>query len=297
MADEEDEQIARESEELRVQIAYARAALNDREKQHRDARRQYSRDYYAAHREEYLEYQRKYREKKRAEDPDAFREAKRQASKRWRDTHREEFRASKRAKYREDPEKHRELQRAFYAANAEKIRARRREYYAQNKEKQNARQRVWREREKRRRKAGLPPRRVRRVPRDERVANRAAADEFFARTWTKQELAQARKSIATPPELFAAWKRDCLRARAAFHLAAQKEELERLQKELGRKKPGPKPKPRPTPEQLAEARLDAIGRAVNDRLRHRERPRRTHHLDPAAPHPMLQPNNPMGMNR
>ena len=46
-----------------------------------------------------------------------------------------------------------------------------------------------------------------------------------------------------------------------------------------------------------EARLDAIAKQVNDRLRHREPPRRTHHLDPTAPHPMLSPNNPMGMNR
>jgi hypothetical protein len=43
--------------------------------------------------------------------------------------------------------------------------------------------------------------------------------------------------------------------------------------------------------------MDAIARTINERLRRREPPRRVHHLDPAAPHPMLQPNNWMGMGR
>lgn len=297
MPDDEERRIERESEDLRLQIAHARAALYAREKQRKEARRQYARDYYAAHREEYLEYQREYRADLRAKDPDAYREAKRARTQRWRDKHKDEVNEKIRAKYHADPEKIRERRREFYAANADEQRARRREYYARNKEKQNAAHRVWRDREKRRREAGLPARRIRTTPRDERHANTAAADAFFTRTWAKQELAEAMKSIATPDDVWAAWERDCLKARAGYHLAAQKEELDRLQRELGRQKPGPKPRPGLNPEEVEAARLDAIGRAVNERLRHREPPRRPHHLDPAAPHQMLQPNNPMGMNR
>lgn len=289
---------ARESEDVRLQIVHARDKLRDIEKQRRDARRQYARDYYAVHREEYLEYQRQRRAEQRAMDPDAYREGKRERNQRWRDNHKDEVNAKIRAKYHADPEKLRERRREYYATHAEEQRARRREYYARNKEKQNANHRAWLDREKRRRSAGLPPSRLHRTRRDDRMANSAAADEFFARTWSEAELAEAKKSIATPPELLAAFTRDCLSARATYRLAEQKEELQRLQKELGRTRPGPKPKPRPTLAEIEEeARLERIGRQVNERLRHRDPPRRRHHLDPAAPHPMLQPNNPMGMNR
>ena len=292
------EPLARESEDVRLQIVHAREKLRDIEKQRRDARRQYARDYYAVHREEHLEYQRQRRVEQRAKDPDGFRERARQRNQRWRDKHKDEVNAKIREKYHADPEKLRERRREYYAAHPEEQRARRREYYAKNKEKQKAAHRFWLDREKRRRAAGLPPNRLHRTRRDDRVANTAAADQFFARTWPEAELAEAMKSIATPPELLAAFKRDCLSARATYRLAEQKEELERLQKELGRARPGPKPKPRPTlMEMEEEARLEQIGRQVNERLRHRDPPRRAHHLDPAAPHPMLQPNNPMGMNR
>lgn len=297
MPEDQEDRISREAEDVRLQIARARAALYDKEKQRKDARRQYARDYYAAHREEQLEYQREQRAARRAKDPDGYREKSRARTKRWRDKHKDEVNAKIRAKYHADPEKIRERRREYYAANAEQQRAKRREYYARNKEKQQAAHRAWLDREKRRREAGLPPRRIHRVSRGERFKNSDAADEFFAREWSKTELAQAYTSLRTPPELLAAWERDCNKARAAYHLAEQKEELERLRNELTRARPGPKPKPRPTREQMEEERLEAIGRAVNERLRHREPARRTHHLDPAAPHPMLQPNNPMGMNR
>jgi hypothetical protein len=268
MADDDAERIERETEDIRLQIAHARAAIHDREKLRKEARRQYARDYYAQHRAEYLEYQRQYRAEQRAKDPEAYRQGKRERNQRWRDKHKDEVNARLRDKYRADPEKHRERRREFYADRAKRLR-----------------------------EAGLPARRIHRKNRGERFANRIAADRFFSREWTTEELAVAMKSIETPPEVWAAWKRDCLKARAAYSLAEQKEELERLQKELARAKPGPKPKPRPTPEEIEEARMDAVARAINDRLRHREPPRRVHHLDPAAPHPMLQSNNPMGMNR
>lgn len=297
VADEDAARIEHETEDIRLQIAHARAAIHDREKLRKEARRQYARDYYAQHRKEYLEYQRQYRADLREKDPESYRQAKRERNQRWRDKHKDEVNTRLRDKYRADPEKHRERRREFYAEHAEEQRARRREYYARNKERQNAAHRAWRDREKRRREAGLPVRRIHRTNRDELFVSRVAADEFFSRVWTKEELAAAMKSIETPPEVWAAWKRDCLKARAAYSLAQQKEELERLQKELARAKPGPKPKPRQTPAEIEEARMDSVARAINERLRHREPPRRVHHLDPAAPHPMLQSNNPRGMNR
>lgn len=296
-ADDDADRLARESDDVRLQILRTRQQLRDEEKQRRDARRQYARDYYAGHREEYLAYQRLRRAEQRANDPDGYREAKRQRTQRWRDSHRDEVNARMREKYHVDPEKHRQRRREHYAEHAEELRARRREYYAKNKEKSNAAHRKWRDREKRRRELGLPARRLHREPLAQRLANAAAADRFFARPWPLDDIDAAKASLATPPELWAAWKRDCLKARATYQLAEQKEELERLQKELNRVRPGPKPKPRPTPEEVEEARLDAIGRQINERLRPREAPRRPHHLDPAAPHPMLQPHHPMGMNR
>ncbi|WP_127817857.1 hypothetical protein [Microbacterium sp. CPCC 204701] len=296
-SDDPADRLAQEAEEVRLQIARAQARLYNREKQHREARRQYQRDYYAQHREELLEYQRQYRAAQRERDPDAYREGKRARTKRWRDKHRDEVNARLREKYRADAEERRQRRREAYARNPEEQRSRRRAYYAANKEKQLAAQQRWRDREKRRVEAGLPVRRLHRVDDDERFANSAAADAFFGREWTDAELKAALGSIETPPELLAAWKRDCLRARAAHHLSVQKYELGRLEKELARVRPGPKPKPPMTPEEIEEARLDAIGRQINERLRHREPPRRTHHLDPAAPHPQLLRQDQMGMNR
>ena len=103
--------------------------------------------------------------------------------------------------------------------------------------------------------------------------------------------------FATPPELLAAWKRDCLKARATYTLAEQQEELARLQKELNRVAPGPKPKPNLRTQQIEEARMDAIAKQINDRLRHHEESRRVHHLDPAAPHPMLHQPDTTGLSR
>ncbi|WP_292826777.1 hypothetical protein [Microbacterium sp.] len=295
----DDDEIERETEDIRLKIAHAHAALYDRVRLEREARRQYARDYYAAHREEQLEYQRQRRDAQREEDPDGYRKRAKERTKRWRDKHVGEVNAKLRAKYQANPEKLRARRREYYAEHAEELRGKRREHYAKAKEARDAARRAWLEDEEtRRRDVGLPPARLPQTERDQREAHAAAADRFFVRKWTEAELREALKSITTPPDVWAAWVRDCARARATYHLAEQKAELERLQKELGRARPGPKPKPRPTAEQRAEdARLDAIGKQINDRLRHREPPRRPHHLDPAAPHPMLQPNHTMGMNR
>jgi len=291
------ERLERANEDLRRQIAHARAALYEREKQRKERRRAYAREYYAAHRDEYLDYQRQYRAEQREKDPEAYRAGKRERNQRWRDSHKDQVNARLRDKYRDNAEKHRERRREYYAEHAEEQRVRRREYYARNKEKQKASHRAWRDREKRRRAAGLPTQRLHRVPRDERKANRVAADAFFSHTWTEEELMTMMEIFATPPELLAAWKRDCLKARATYTLAEQQEELARLQKELNRVAPGPKPKPSLTPQQIEEARMDAVAKQINDRLRHHEEPRRIHHLDPAAPHPMPHQPNTTGLSR
>lgn len=295
--DEDLERINKQTEEMRLRIAHAHAQLYDRKKQYEEERRRYARGYYAKNREELLDYQRRYRQAQREKDPERFHELKRARAKRWRDRHTDQVNAYQRAKYRRDPQVHKERRARYYADHAEEIKAKRRERYEQNKAKELAAQQSWRDREKRRRDAGLPVRRVHPVNGEEIERNANAANEFFARTWNGDDLQQIRNGPPTPPELFAAFKRDCLKARATHHLAEQREELARLQKELGRAKPGPKPKDRRIEQQHEEARLDEIGRQINERLRHREPPRRVHHLDPAAPHPMLQPNHTMGMNR
>lgn len=281
-------------EEIRAQKREGnkrRKARARAERQRREAKRAYAREWYAKNRERHLANQHAYRTAQKAADPEKYRDGKRARNKRWRDSHKEQENAKLRAKYRDDPSVKSKRAAAYYAAHTEEVKARRRAYYAANRERQLATQRVWREREKRRRDAGLPPRRLRRTPPDERRANDAAADEFFTRPRTCDEITAIRKTRATRRELRAARTRESHRARAAHHLATQKEIQDRLAAELA---PGPPPL---TPEDIEEARLEAIGREVNQRLRHREPPRRVHHLDPAAPHPMLTHHSQTGLNR
>jgi hypothetical protein len=261
------------------------------EKHRREARRAYMRDWYAKNREHYLTYQREYRAAQRAADPEKYRETMRERNKRWRDGHRAQENAKLRAKYRDDPEVKAKRAAKYDKTHTDEVRARRRASYAANCERERATQARYRAREKFRRDAGLPPRHVQRTPREVRLANTAAAEEFFTRPRTGEDIARLRTELHTPPELLAAWMRDCKQARAAHHLAEEKEMHARVGAEL---RSAPKP---PTPEQIEEARLDAIGKQINEHLRPKAPPRRVHHLDPAAPHPMLHHPNQTGMNR
>ena len=179
----------------------------------------------------------------------------------------------------------------YYKTHTDEVRARRRAYYAANRERERATQERYRARQKFYREAGLPPRGVTRTPREERLANAAAANEFFARDRTWEQRQELRRELRTPPEELAAWMRDCKRARAVHQLAEEKKMQARLGVELGGSAI------QPTPEEIEEARLDAIGKEINDRHRPKPPARRVHHLDPAAPHPMLQHFNQIGMNR
>ena len=287
----DEEELARREEDVRLQIVHARQALQNIEKRKREARRAYQREWYAKNRDQQLEYQRQYRQAAREKDPEKFAQQRRGRAQRWRDRHKEQENAKIREKYPADPEPIRARSREYYAEHAEALRAQRRAHYRAHKNKELAAQAAWRDREKTRRQIGLPPRRLHETPSAERRASLASADAFFTRTRTRAEIAQALEEIATPPELIAAWKRDCLRARATHHLSEQSEVLARLQLELGKRLAQQRP------QRTEDARMDDIALRINERLR--TQPRRTQpQRDPAAPHPLAtNPTNPMGMNR
>lgn len=276
------------------------------ERRRKRARQASSKKYYEANKAKHHDYTRRWRLRQLEEDPEGYRAARVVIQRRWYEKHRDERNAKLRARHRENPEPKRAASRAYYAAHAEEQKAKRRAYYAANREKVLASNRAWKEREKRRTEAGLPPRRLHATPPADRRANTAAAEEFFARRWSRQDVAaiRARNGATpdglqpTPAELIAAFERDCKRARIEHALATDLSYADRIRTaEIRRFLAAQQPSTRQVRAAAEEARMDAIGKQVNDRLRHREPPRRTHHLDPAAPHPMLNPNNTMGLNR
>jgi hypothetical protein len=227
------------------------------DEERREAARARAREWYAANRERHLEAQRERRAAQRAADPDAYRASKRERNQRWRDGHRERENAKLREKYRADPEQKRASAARYYENNAEKVKARRRDYYARNRDAQLEKQRAWRAREKRRRDVGLPPYRIHRTPKAERDANRAAAETFFLRTRTPEEVDTMLLELKTPPELVAAFERDNARARAEHRQATAP------------KRPAPAGGAAVDAARTREIeRLEAIGRAINDQLRH-----------------------------
>lgn len=303
LAEHRDEVAAKKREYMKGYTARKAA-----EARRRKAKAVSSKKYYEAHKAEHHEYTRQWQARKRAEDPEGYRAMRAKAQRRWWETHKDEYNAKLRAQHRENPEPKRAQARAYYAAHAEELKAKKRAYYAANREKVLAGNRAWKEREKRRVAAGLPPRRIRTTPAAERRANTAAADAFFGRSRTPQEIAAIRRTPAqavellqpTPPELVAAFERDSQRARIEHTLATDGSYASRRQIAIARRwLAAQQPTRREQRQAIEDARLDAIGRQVNDQLRHRDPPRRRHHLDPdpAAPHPMLNPNTTMGMNR
>jgi hypothetical protein len=226
------------------------------EEERREAARARGREWYASNRERHLEAQRQYRAAQRAADPAGYREGKRERTKRWRDGHRERENAKLREKYRADPEPKRASAARYYENNAEKVKARRRDYYARNRDAQLEKQRTWRAREKRRLNVGLPPYRIHRTPKAERDANLAAAEMFFSRARTQEEVDTMLLELKSPPELVAAFERDSARARAEQRQATAP------------KRPPPTQRSTIDVDRAREIeRLEAIGRAINDQLR------------------------------
>ncbi|WP_341994747.1 hypothetical protein MRBLWH7_002402 [Microbacterium sp. LWH7-1.2] len=276
------------------------------ERHRKEAKRASSKKYYEANKAKHHEYTREWRLRQLAENPEAYRAARAVIQRRWYDKHKDERNAKLRAEHRENPEVKRASARAYYAAHAEEQKAKRRAYYAANREKVLARNRAWKEREKRRLDAGLPPRRLHTTTSAERRANSVAADAFFARQWPAEEVAALRRRRGLSPEAdepipkeaVARFERDSQRARIEHTLATDYSYADRSRTaETRRALAAQQPRGWQIRAAAEEARMDEIGKQVNDRLRRKEPPRRPHHLDPTAPHPMLGPNNPMGMNR
>ncbi|WP_056366870.1 hypothetical protein [Microbacterium sp. Leaf288] len=299
---------AYDAEHPDVKRAEARryAEKKRQERRRKQSRQVSSKKYYEANKAKHHEYTRQWRLRKLAEDPEGYRAARAVIQRRWYEKHRDERNAKLRAEHRENPELKRAAARAYYAAHAEEQKAKRRAYYAANREKVLAANRAWKDRETRRLHAGLPPRRLHTTPVAERRANTAAADAFFAQQWPAEEVAALRRRRGlsleavepVPAEVVARFERDSQRARIEHTLATDFSYADRARTaEARRYLAAQQPRGWQIRAAAEEARMDAIGKQINNRLRHREPPRRPHHLDPAAPHPMLSPNNPMGMNR
>ncbi|WP_169582865.1 MULTISPECIES: hypothetical protein [Microbacterium] len=272
---EENLEKARELNRLSMQ---RQSRKHKREVARRERKRTYARKYYANNRDRILAQHKAARVRSQAADPDRYREMAYARTVRWRDSHRDALNQTQRDRRRANPQAAAESSRRYYEKNREQVLQRKRERYAENHELARAKSNAYYAREARRRTAGLPPRRLHRASPADRVANGVAADEFFSRTYTGQALNEMLlgSKQPTPPELLAAWKRDCLRARAAHHQATTE--------------PATPPSAhdelriaRLAAKAAEDARLDAIGRAVNARLR-TERARAALLPDPAAPH-------------
>ncbi|MGN6221685.1 MAG: hypothetical protein ACTHNQ_19470 [Microbacterium sp.] len=266
-----------------------------------ERRRVYSREYYAKNRARYLDQQRQRRAARRAADPDAYRAQAQARNKRWRDAHLERENAKLRAAYAANPEPLREKARQYYTQHREHVLEQRRASYAASPDRREqqresrARDKAQRElahrlraSEGRRRVLGMPTSRLHPSTADERHANDIAADDFFARRYSRAEKHHLRTGGPTPPELLEEWKRDCARARAVAYLVfspdirdrmrvAERDRIERQDARYARQLR------HQAQIEEEDRRMDAIATEINRRLRVSRPPRRTG-PDFAAPH-------------
>jgi hypothetical protein len=277
------EQVRRENREReRARAARARAAAAAAER-----RRVRARERYAADPQAHNDYQRERRKAQRAADPAGYRAAKNRRNKRWVDAHREEFKEKLRLKYRDNPEIRRKANSRYYAEHGEQVRERRRAYYAANREDQVDKQRQWRAREKRRREAGLPPRRLHRVPAEERRANATAADQFFIRVRSAEELKALRLERKTPDRERARLIRASRRERIAAGIASDTDPVRPIRMSQRRESEREAAaRQRREADAVEAARMDAIAREINARLRQSPRralPNRPRHAPTPTP--------------
>jgi hypothetical protein len=228
-----------------------KTAESKRDTERRAAKAEYARNRYHADIEASRAKSREYRDAARARDPKAYRESQKRANDKWRDTHRDEINARLRETKLMNPEPVRERKRRYYENHAEERRAVRRRYYHENREKELAAQRRWRQREKRRIAVGLPVRRLHRRTPDERMSDARAADAFFSQPVTPDLVARVTEELRTPPQLIAAWERECERIRAVQYQLRHPETSSRT---INRR-------------QAEEKRMDKIAREINERLR------------------------------
>ncbi|WP_137846468.1 hypothetical protein [Microbacterium sp. 2FI] len=283
----------RHLERVREQNRVRERARADAARKAADAaerRRVRSRDRYAADPEAHLAYQRERRQAQRAADPEGYREAKKQRTKRWHDAHRDEENAKLRAKHRDNPEPKRAAAERYYAKHGDEVRERRMAYYWANREKQLEKQRQWRAREKRRREVGLPPRRLHRVGAAERAENAAAAEDFFARVRTTEEVKAMRREPETPAHELARWLRASARVRIAAGIADDSDPTRPVSaSEVRARERLAAAESKRNADAAEAARMDAIARAINDQLRlAARRPQSQRHAHAPLPTPPIQ---------
>lgn len=231
---------------MRRKAAQERAAEDRRAKKAAYARERYHADIEASRAKA-----REYLQQKRAADPDGYREAKKRRNATWHERHKDEINARKREQNLRDPSKQKARAQRDYQVHGDERRAYRRRYYQQNRERQLAKQKQWRDRERRRIEVGLPVRRLHTVTPTERDQNAVAAQAFFSRPLTPQLREQLKAELATPQHLIDALRREWARIRAVDY---QRRNPETNSDTIRR-------------QEAEEARLDAIARSINDRLR------------------------------
>lgn len=220
-----------------------------------DERRRKARADYAANREHRLAQQAMNNSAREARDPERYKALRAATNARFNAAHRDELTERQRRERLYKPEKVAEYNKAYKQRNAAAVRQHAREYYQANKDEINARARHKRALAIRRREAGLPEAKLRRRTQGERAANILAADAFFARIWSQRELRHIQH-------------REAWRLIASLH-QAQTRELAALTPSATSREP--------TERELEDARLDAIARHINSRLRTH------HHSSPIAP--------------
>jgi hypothetical protein len=259
-----------------------------REKQRALARlRERQRRYYTENPQHYREKMREWRAKRLAADPVGYRAAERERMRAWRATHRDQVLAANRARDAEDPSGPRERSRNYYRRHAEERLAAQRAYFAEHPGKRREYQERWRRKDRWRRSNGLPTWKLHRTTAKERAVNRFAADAFFAKKYTRVEIRSMKLGPPTPNALLVAFWRDCERARAAHRWSQNPELRQRVRAAM---------KARAVVNEK-NARLDAIAREVNDRLRHAAPPRRDHRAAPAPYSLMQQLSSQQGLDR
>ncbi|GAA1961836.1 hypothetical protein [Microbacterium deminutum] len=253
-----------------------------------ERKRERGRAYYAANPEHLRARMREWRAKRLAADPMGYRAAERERMRAWRAAHGEQVLAANRARDADDPSGPRERSRNYYRRHAQDRLAAQKAFFAEHPEKRREYQERWRRKDRWRRANGLPTWKLHRTTAKERAVNRFAADSFFAKKYTRGEIRTMRLGPPTPDGLLAEFWRDCDRARAAHHWSQNPKLQERVRAAMG--------------EQAAvdaeNARMDAIAREVNERLRRVAPPRRDHGVNPPTPLSVLwQLSSQQGLNR
>jgi hypothetical protein len=238
-----------------------RKAAEKRELEERRARKaEYARERYLHDIEASRTRARELAARRRAENPEGQREAHRRRNQAWRERHKAEIAEKRRAEHQGEPERKRVAARRYYERHAEQRKEYSRRHYAEHRDELLAKQRDRHRRLRRRTSLGLPARRLHRITPEERREHARAAEAFFTQQWTPDMVERLRDELRTPPALIAAWQRECARTRAdqyaLLHPETRADTDHRAQTE--------------------EARMDAIAREINNRLRLTARTAITH---------------------